>query len=155
MKHFEIKGLKRNLDALIQYVSDNKVTNPYLNYGLIRNNKILSKAVEIIDEATPAQLKEVETKMYQEGVKEFDKLTGKAKLEASKLSELDKQNKIFSLGFLQSTQEEKDTRNKLVKEYNDFLGLENDTVFYNLDFEGLKDVNIEIQYWDILDNFIK
>jgi hypothetical protein len=155
MKHFEIKNLKRNLDALVQYVADNKVTNPYLNYGLIRNSKIIAKAVEVIDEATPAQLKELETKMYQDGLKEFEKLTGKAKTDASKLSEIDKQNKVFSLGFLQSTEEERETRNKLVKEYNDFLSLDNDTVFYNLNFEGLKDINIEIQYWDILDNFIK
>ena len=155
MKHFEIKNLKRNLDMLIQHVSDNKVTNPYLNYGLIRNNKIIAKVVETIDEATPTQLKEIETKMYQDGIKEFDKLTGKAKTETSKFTEIEKQNKIFSLGFLQSTEEEKEIRNKLVKEYNDFLNLEDDTILYNLNFEGLKDLNIEIQYWDILDNFIK
>jgi len=99
MKHFEIKNLKINLDNLLQHIVESKITNSYLNYGLIRNNKILTKAVENIDEASPKQLKEIETSIYQNGLKEFEKLVKKEKLEIENLSEIGKQNKIFNLGF--------------------------------------------------------
>jgi hypothetical protein len=155
MKHYEVKNLKKNLDTVVQYIDEHKLTNAYLNYGLIRNSKIIAKAIEAIDEATPARLKELETKMYQLGVTKFEKLEGKEKKLSAELSEIDKQNKTFNLGYLGVTEEEREERNKLAKEYAEFLNLENDVVFYYLDFEGIKDINIEIQYWDILDNFIK
>lgn len=155
MKHFEIRNLKKNLDILIEYVDKNKITNPYLNYGLVRNSKILTKATENIDSAAPEKLKELESKMYQDGLKEFEKFTGKVKAELAKLTETEKQNKVFNLGLSLATEEDKTLRTKLAEEYNKFLELENDTVLYNLNFEGLSTLDMEIQYWGILDLFIK
>lgn len=154
MKHFEVKNLSKDLDILLQYIVDNKITNAYLNYGLIRNTKILAKAVSIIDEAIPARLKELESAMYEEGLKKFEKLE-KKDTTLTALPQETKQSRIFNIGYTEATVEDRKERDDLITDYNNFLSTENDIVLYTIGFEGVKDINIELKYWNILDNFIK
>lgn len=155
MKHVEIKNLKLNLDVLIQAVADNKITNSYLNYGLIRNNGILTKAVEVIESSLPTEVKDLEIQMYQAGLKAYEAMPTKTKNEIDKLVLADKNNRIFNMGFALASNEDKEKRNKLTNDYNTFLELDNDTELYYLDFSKLSDIDLEIKYWGILNYFIK
>lgn len=153
MKHFEIRNLSKELDSLLQYILDNKITNSYLNYGLVRNAKILSKAAALIEGAIPTRLKEIETEMFQSGLKKY--LESPGEIVSKEYSEAEKNANVFNIGYETSTQEIKDERELLMKDYNVFLDIESDTELYYIKFEGVKDIQMELPYWNILDNFIK
>lgn len=155
MKHIDVQNLKKELDILLTAIADQKITNSYLNYGLIKNLKVLSKADSIIGEAIPKRLTELEKECFEIGKKKFDELPKDQMESIQKLNQNIVNDYIFNLGYKEFSEEDKEEHTNLKKDFVTFLELDDDAILYELDFEKLNDIDLELKYWVILEKFIK
>ena len=140
MKNYEIPTLAENINKIINHVNETKNKNFNLNYGLTKNSKRLKVALKEIDANIPAELKELE-----------DKVWVAAKEEAEK----NNQEISFDLGLSVLTEEENKTRTELLATFNEFLNYENELDLYYFDAEKCEDFNLEIEFVDLLTDFIR
>lgn len=156
MKHIEVQTLKEELDILMTAIAEQKITNSYLNYGLIKNLKILTKANSLITEAISKDLIEMEKEFFEVGKKKFQELPKETQdaLNQSSNSRI-LNNYIFNLAYETASKKDIEKYTKLKEEYITFLNLEDDVILYTLDFSKLNEVDLELKYWAILEKFIE
>lgn len=155
MKHVDVQNLKKELDLLLNAIAEQKITNSYLNYGLIKNLKILSKAESIIIEAIPKKLTELEKECFEKGKIKFEELPKDQTEAIQKLNQNLINDYIFNLGYKEFSDKDKKEHTKLKKDFVTFLELEDDILLYELDFNKLDTIDLELKYWVILEKFMK
>lgn len=140
MKNYEIPTLAENINKVIDHVKETKNKNFNLNYGLTKNSKRIQTALKEIESNIPAQLKDLENKVWVAAKEEAEK---------------NNQEVNFELGLSALTEEENKSRLELLANFNEFLNYENELDIYYFDAENSIDFNLDIEFVDLLTDFIR
>lgn len=140
MKNYEIPTLAENINKVIDHVKETKNKNFNLNYGLTKNSKRIQNALKEIESNIPAELKDLENKVWVAAKEEAEK---------------NNQEVNFELGLSVLTEEENKSRLELLANFNEFLNYENELDIYYFDAENSIDFNLDIEFVDLLTDFIR
>lgn len=140
MKNYEIPTLAENINKVIDHVKETKNKNFNLNYGLTKNSKRIQTALKEIEANIPAELKDLENKVWVAAKEEAEK---------------NNQEVNFELGLSALTEEENKSRLELLANFNEFLNYENELDIYYFDAENSEDFNLDIEFVDLLTDFIR
>lgn len=140
MKNYEIPTLAENINKVIDHVKETKNKNFNLNYGLTKNSKRIQTALKEIESNIPAELKHLENKVWVAAKEEAEK---------------NNQEVNFELGLSALTEEENKSRLELLANFNEFLNYENELDIYYFDAENSIDFNLDIEFVDLLTDFIR
>lgn len=140
MKNYEIPTLAENINKVIDHVKETKNKNFNLNYGLTKNSKRIQTALKEIESNIPAELKDLENKVWVAAKEEAEK---------------NNQEVNFELGLSALTEEENKSRLELLANFNEFLNYENELDIYYFDAENSIDFNLDIEFVDLLTDFIR
>lgn len=152
MKHIDVQNLQYQLGALINYCVEKKVTNLHLNYGLKKNVTIVDNAIKEIRDGISTELIDLETKIVELGKAENDKKKEEGVEFPNFLQALDVNLKT---GLTLASEEDAARYDVLIKEYRAFLEEESDIQLYKIDMDKLDGVELEFNYVEILDKFLK
>ena len=157
MKHILVKDLKNALDELTAYMAKKEIVASTINYAIIRNNRILAAAVEDLEKAIPARLKELETSFFKKGEELYEALPKEEQEQIKNTTAQEKNNIIFSMGINTAPEEEKEERTNLYKAYDEFLNEESDVKLFFVKYKDAEsiDIKLPIREWSILEHFVK
>lgn len=146
MNHATVRQINERVNELAQYCVNEKIKNGHVNWAISRNLKILGKAVEEISNEASQELKDIEKKMYESGKEKFEKLSEEERKNLT-------QNDVFTLGFNELTEKEKERQVELLEEFNRFLQQESNVELYKMNEDEIKECNIELQWMMFLNEF--
>ena len=155
MTNRDVKELNVQVPNLIEYLTQQRVKNFKLFYGLNTNFDRLEKENEKIEKAVKLQLPElfeIESKAIELGKAENEKIQKENSDIAEKEKDQEKKTELKKLLTLADamkllTEEERAKHSELMKEYDKILDEKSEFEVYKLKLEDIEDIKVD--FWAV------